>query len=266
MVKRALRSVMEQTILPLEIIVVDDGSEDNTPQELCSLVGKLPDTVRILITSNQGASAARNAAIKMARGRYIAFLDSDDHWQKKKLEMQYQLMAAHPHYLVSHTKEKWLRRGKHLNQKNIHIPRHGDIFGHCLKLCAVGMSTVMVDSRLFPLVGFFDESMPCCEDFDFWLRVSARYRFLLLDQALTVKEGGREDQLSHIHRVGMDKWRIASLIKILEGIPLSPTMRSEVVKEIIRKATIYGNGCIKHGRILEGRHYKEMASIYGGGK
>lgn len=163
-------------------------------------------------------------------------------------------MEEHPGYLVSHTREKWLRRGHHLNQKKKHIPRGGHIFSHCLELCAVGMSTVMARRELFELVGLFDERYPCCEDYELWLRVSSTHPFLLVDEALTIKNGGREDQLSQRYRVGMDRYRIQALEKLLASGSLQGEYLAMAKRELVKKLTIYGNGCIRHGRQDEGRH------------
>ena len=187
---RAIDSVLSQTCRDFELIVVDDGSTDNTAMVARGYGGDLV----YIHQKNKGAAAARNAGIRAANFDLISFLDSDDWFLKHKLEQQIAAMAGNPEYLVSHTQEKWLRRGRHLNQKKRHRKAHGDLFPRCLELCAVGMSTIMVRRELFEQVGMFDESLPCCEDYDLWLRVATRYPFLLVDQPLTVKEGGRQDQ------------------------------------------------------------------------
>ncbi|MCK9173735.1 MAG: glycosyltransferase family 2 protein [Desulforhopalus sp.] len=249
MLKRAMDSVFRQSWSCAELVVVDDGSEDGTAEMLAGISVKEP-RLRLLTTAHQGPSAARNAGIAAATEKYIAFLDSDDHWQKRKLEKQYAALSASD-FLISHTRERWLRLGEHLNQKKIHIPRHGDIFAHCLQVCAVSMSTLMVRRDLFTEVGLFDESLRCCEDYDLWLRIALHYPFLLVDEALTVKEGGREDQVSFQYQVGMDALRIKSLRKLLAGT-MEPPRRCLALAELIRKITIYAGGCCKHGREEEG--------------
>lgn len=249
MLERAIDSVFRQSWPCAELVVVDDGSVDGTAEMLAGLSAKEP-RLRLLTTAHQGPSAARNAGIAAATEKYIAFLDSDDHWQKRKLEKQYAALNKSD-FLISHTRERWLRLGKHLNQKKIHIPRHGDIFDHCLQICAVGMSTLMVRRDLFTEVGLFDEDLLCCEDYDMWLRMALHHPFLLVDEALTIKEGGREDQVSFQYRVGMDALRIKSLRKLLAGT-MEPARRRLALAELIRKITIYAGGCCKHGREEEG--------------
>jgi len=250
----AIASVLAQSVSCAEIIVVDDGSRDDTESYIAAVMRETGAPVRYLRQENRGPAAARNLGIRHARHRYLAFLDSDDCWHPKKIELQQQRMEDHPHFLISHTRERWLRRGVHLNQKKKHRPRHGEIFDHCLQLCAVGMSTVMVRRELFTLTGTFDETYPCCEDYEFWLRVSARNPFLLVDEPLTIKQGGRDDQLSHKYRIGMDRFRIRALEKLLVQETLDVRQRLATRKELMKKLTIYGNGCVRHGRTEEGRN------------
>lgn len=258
---RALVSILRQSVQCAEIIVVDDASTDLSRQvvdEICK--DEQGIEIRWLrLDSNRGPAAARNFGIEHCRHELIAFLDSDDHWLPEKIERQAARMELQPEYLISHTREKWLRCGQHLNQKKRHIPRHGDIFCHCLELCAVGMSTVMLRREIFRQIGMFNESMRCCEDYDFWLRASCRLPFLLIDEALTVKEGGRDDQVSVRYRVGMDRLRIEALLRLIQSGFLDDTQEEKAIRELQRKCLIYGAGCIKHGKKEEGQYYLDLA-------
>jgi len=256
---RSLNSVAHQTKSCDEIIVVDDGSEDTTRKCVQRFAGESRIPVKYLYQKNKGPAAARNYGISEAQYTYLAFLDSDDHWQKKKLELQYQSLISRSEYMISHTKERWLRRGKHLNQKKIHQPGDGDIFKHCLQLCAVGMSTVMVNRQLFDEIGLFNEELRCCEDYDLWLRASSRFPFLLIKIPLTVKEGGREDQVSFQFRIGMDKLRISAILDLLQKIRLSKEQARWTLEELHKKCLVYGTGCLKYEKILVGRSYLDIA-------
>ncbi|MEN8188486.1 MAG: glycosyltransferase family A protein [Thermodesulfobacteriota bacterium] len=261
-IRRAVESVLCQNLPCSEIIIVDDGSTDDTEQIVASLKKESAPEIRYIHQTNKGPAAARNTGIRNARSSFIAFLDSDDHWQKKKLAIQFRAMEEEPQYLISHTFERWLRRGEHLNQKKIHIPRPGDIFDHCLLLCGVGMSTVLVRKRLFDHIGLFNEDLPCCEDYDFWLRVSSRYPFLLVKKPLTVKEGGRPDQVSEIYRLGMDRFRIKALVDLIESGGLNHKQQELSIDELLRKCSIYGNGCRKHGNDDEHRKINNIINNY----
>jgi glycosyltransferase involved in cell wall biosynthesis len=253
---QAIDSVLAQTYTNFELIVVDDGSTDETHALLASYGTALIN----LHQENQGPAAARNTGIRAASHPLLAFLDSDDRFVKNKLALQVAAMEAQPDLLISHTQETWFRNGQHLNQKKRHAKENGDIFARSLELCVVGMSTVMARRELFDLVGLFDESYPCCEDYELWLRASCSHPFLLVDVPLTVKHGGRPDQVSVQFKTGMDRFRIRALEKLLSFIPLSSDQSRLVREELVRKAVMYGNGCLKHGRHEEGHRCLSLAA------
>ena len=251
--RQAIASVVTQDH-PFELIVVDDGSDDGTDL----IIPGDDHRIRYIRQTNRGAATARNTGLRAASHDLIAFLDSDDRFVAGKLGLQAAAMRAHPQYLVSHTEEIWYRRGVLLQQKRKHRKEEGDLFARSLKLCVVGMSTVMVRRKLFETVGLFNESLPCCEDYDLWLRVACRFPFLLVKEALTIKEGGRADQLSVRHRIGMDRFRIASIRALLDSGLLSAEQRLLARTELVKKCRIYGTGCLKHGR-PEGQEYLDLA-------
>jgi glycosyltransferase involved in cell wall biosynthesis len=255
--QKAVDSVLAQTYSNFELIIVDDGSEDNTPD----LFADYDPAIVYLRQENKGPAAARNAGVKAAQYDLIAFLDSDDRFTEKKLAIQIKAMNENPTYLISHTQEIWYRNGRFLNQKKRHQKSHGDIFRQSLKLCAVGMSTVLMNREIFERYGLFDEEYPCCEDYEFWLRIGAEQRFLLVDEPLTLKDGGRDDQVSKIYRVGMDRFRIKAIVKILTEIDLRDHQKKAAIQELEDKCRIYGDGCLKHGRSEEGLYYLNLPEM-----
>ncbi|MFC1708663.1 glycosyltransferase family 2 protein [Candidatus Omnitrophota bacterium] len=252
--KKAIDSVLSQTYVNFELIVVDDGSTDDTGQ----MIEGYSNRLKYIYQQNKGPACAKNAGVKESKADLIAFLDSDDRWAKEKLEIQSKAMQANPEYLISHTQEIWYKNGKLLNQKKKHRKYNGFIFDKCLPICAVGMSTAMVKRELFDEVGIFDESLPCCEDYDLWLRVSGKFPFLLVDKPLTLKDGGRPDQVSSIYARGMDRFRIQSIKRLLDKDCLNEQQRSLALQELENKCRIYGLGCIKHGRRDEGEMYLSL--------
>jgi glycosyltransferase involved in cell wall biosynthesis len=263
LLERAIQSVLQQKGFAGELLIVDDGSTDETAEVVNDISS--PDNIQIRYhrrISNCGPASARNFGVSVAKHPLIAFLDSDDHWFPDKMKRQLEVLQKNPEFRICHTGEKWLRRGVHLNQKNIHKPRHGDIFAHCLKLCAVGMSTVVIYKSLFIECGGFDTSLPCCEDYDLWIRLSCYHKFLLLPDPLIVKEGGRVDQLSHMYRVGMDQYRIYALEKLIQNESLQREQLQLAINELTEKCRVYGSGCIKHGQAERGRRYLSIPEKY----
>ena len=257
--QKAIDSVLNQTYPYFELIVVDDGSEDNTAE----LAENYSSDIVYIRQENKGPAAARNRGVQAARYALLAFLDSDDRFAENKLEVQIEAMQEKPAYLISHTQEMWYRNGRLLNQKIKHRKNSGDIFNQSLELCAVGISTVLMYREIFERYGLFDEEYPCCEDYEFWLRVSAEQKFLLVDRPLTLKHGGREDQVSSVYRVGMDRFRIQAILKMLKTGALTERQKEAAIAELRRKCTIYGTGCIKHGRVDEGRYYLNLPETAG---
>ena len=253
-VLRALASVRAQTRPAAEILVVDDGSTDATVERVRAA---FPE-VTLLEQKNRGVSAARNAGIQKARGTFIALLDSDDEWLPKKLDRQ---LGAIEHdtdtdTLLCHTDEIWVRDGRRVNPMKKHQKYGGRIFGRCLPLCLISPSSVLVHRSLFETIGLFDEDLPVCEDYDLWLRVTARYPVLYLDEPLIVKYGGHADQLSHTYW-GMDRFRIVALEKILASGELGARDQAAAEAMLASKIAIYAHGARKRGKHDEAERYEQ---------
>ena len=250
--ERAVDSVLGQTYPHFELWVVDDGSTDATPA-LLAAYGNRIHTVR---QANRGVSAARNRGIRCAAGDLIAFLDSDDYWLPQKLEHQVALFRADEEVRICQTEEVWIRHGVRVNPKKRHKKYAGMIFEHTLPLCLISPSAVMMRKSLLDEVGLFDESLPACEDYDLWLRITWKYPLHLIDTPLIVKTGGHADQLSRLPR--LDRYRIQALAKILGRGCLSAAQQKAALDVLTRKCEIYAGGCIKRGRSREARYYQGL--------
>ena len=248
---RALDSVMAQTLSPAEVIVVDDGSTDDTAK----LVQRRFPGVRLLRQENRGVSAARNRGIEASEGEWIALLDSDDEWRPEKLQRQLAALGDCPEIRVCHTDEIWIRRGRRVNPRQVHAKHGGWIFEHCLPLCSMSPSSIVIHRRVFEDVGLFDEELPACEDYDLWLRICSRLPVLYVDEPLVVKYGGHEDQLSS--RIwGLDRFRIRALEKVLLEGCLSENHRDAAGAVLLEKIEIYLAGARKRGRAAEVEDYE----------
>jgi len=255
-IKEAIDSVLAQDYTEFELIVVDDGSTDHTSDVLDSY----GDDIKVLFQKNKGVSAARNLGIAEASGKFIAFLDSDDLWLPQKLALQIEFINQTPDALICQTEEVWIRNGLRVNPKKRHKKPSGMIFKPSLELCLVSPSAVMIQRSLLDRVGGFDETLPACEDYDLWLRISCRFPVHLIDAALIIKRGGHDDQLSR--GAGLDKFRIKAIEKIIKSGILSDDQYRAAVKTLKKKCDIYVAGCRKRGREEEARFYKKLADQY----
>jgi len=254
--KEAIDSVLAQDYKDLELIVVDDGSTDNTFEILASY----GNDIKVLFQENKGVSAARNRGITEASGQLIAFLDSDDLWLPRKLSTQIDFFNQMPDALICQTEEIWVRNGIRVNPKKRHKKPSGMIFEPSLELCLVSPSAVMIRRSLFDRVGEFDVTLSACEDYDLWLRISCRFPVHLIDTPLIIKRGGHDDQLSSMK--GLDKFRIKAIVKIIKSNRLSDNQYSAAVKALKEKCEIYSDGCRKRGREEEALYYAKLADNY----
>ncbi|MEM7542053.1 MAG: glycosyltransferase [Pseudomonadota bacterium] len=249
---RAIDSVLSQTFSGLELIIVDDGSTDETR----ALVEKYGSAVTYQYQSHAGVSRARNYGSETARGEWLAFLDSDDVWLPTKVEKQL-AQARQDQLRFVHSDERWIRRGKPLNQKAKHKKSGGDVFLDSLRLCVISPSAAMIRKDLFSELGAFDEALPACEDYDLWLRVTCREEISYVDEVLVIKHGGHADQLSRTTPF-LDRYRIAALVKLLRDDVLSPTQRQSTVEQLRCKGDIYIRGAQKHGRHKEAQRIETL--------
>ncbi|MGB7295510.1 MAG: glycosyltransferase [Candidatus Aminicenantales bacterium] len=263
----AITSVLEQDYFRragqghrFELLVVDDGSEDKTREVVESFGGR----AAFLSQPHRGVSAARNLGLRSARGEFIAFLDSDDLWEKEKIGAQMGYFKAFPDAKVCYTEELWLRRGKHLNPHRKHQKHSGWIFGRVLSLCLLSLSSCLFRSEIFEEVGIFDESLPVCEDYDLGIRLAHRFPVHLIPRPLIIKRGGHPDQLSRRYW-GMDRFRVLALEKALR-LDLAPGEERLVREELVRKCRILSQGFSRRGNLAEADRYRALLLRYGGGR
>ena len=153
----------------------------------------------------------------------------------RSIWLQMQALQDSPEYLICHSDETWIRNGSRVNPMNKHKKAGGVIFQHCLPLCTISPSAVMIHRLLLNEVGLFDETLPTCEDYDLWLRICSRYPVLYIEEALITKYGGHDDQLSRKYW-GMDRFRVLALKKIISSAKLNDVDRDAAIK-IMRKKT-----------------------------
>jgi glycosyltransferase involved in cell wall biosynthesis len=253
MVREAIDSVLANRGVEFELIVVDDGSTDNTRNLARSDARFIYER-----TENNGVAAARNRGVELARAPLVAFLDSDDLWMPQKLVRHVAFTREHPHCDISQTNEIWIRDGRRVNPGLRHRKRAGDIFIDSLQTCLVSPSAVMIRMDVFRAVGGFDESMIAAEDYDLWLRILVDHEVGLLDEPLVTRRSGHRDQLSAV-TPAIDRFRILALTKLLASERLAGARRHATATVLAEKCRIYACGLKKRGKADAVRFYAWVA-------
>jgi len=249
---RAIQSVINQSLSPFEILIIDDGSNDGTEE----WVKENFQNIKYIYQNNRGVSSARNIGIENANGDWVAFLDSDDEWLSNKLHEQVIAIESNPKIKFFHTNEIWIRNGVRVNQMKKHKKYGGHIFEKCLDICRVSPSSVLIQKEVFDNIGVFDESLRVCEDYDLWLRITSKYPVVFLDVPLIYKYGGHADQLSKVND-GIESYRIQSLEKIIKSGSLSDEQKVKAVNALVNKMKIYSKGLEKRKKLETLREIKK---------
>ena len=254
----AVESVRAQTFRDWDLLIVDDGSDDGTDRDWSD---PGDPRIRYLRTERKGVSAARNLGIQQAKSPWIGFLDSDDTWLPRKLEIQLSALESQPGYLAVHSDEIWIRRGRRVNPKKIHRKYGGWVYRYSLPRCVISPSSILIARELLDRCGMFDEDFPVCEDYELWLRMFARHPICFVDRPLLVKTGGHADQLSR-STWGLDRFRVRAMVKTVESGDLSIQQEAWTAAEIVRKSEILAGGCEKRGRTEMGGYYRGLAEFW----
>lgn len=255
MLMEAIGSVRAQNYAPIEVIVVDDGSTDGTAQRL-----QAARDVRLLRIDHTGRpGAVRNAGAAAAAGDYFAFLDSDDLWMPGKLDAQMALLQGGGRPPIVHCRERWVRDGRTVSQAGQRHRRDGRIFADSVRKCVIGPSTVLMRRAVLEEVGGFREDLQIAEDYELWLRVTARFPVAYCDRPLVIKRAGHGDQLSERH-AHVERFRIDALAPLVAAGRWAEPERTIARRELARKCLIHAAGARKRGRRAEAERYEALAA------
>lgn len=237
---RALDSVWSQSVVPYEVIVVDDGSVDNT----CAIIESKDPSVKLIRQKNAGAAAARNTGVKHSSGDFIAFLDSDDFWHKKKLEYQISIFEEFPEIGITSTCCRFITEDPDLNYTEKSQLSLGAIsykkvdFKEVFNTPYFGTPSVMMRRILFDQVNGFDETLETAEDVDLWIRATYRSNYLLILNPLTYVVG-QDESLSTRARVSPYESHIKVMDRFVQTNKLSFYFNNLIYRKT--KSEVYCN-------------------------
>src|SRR5919199_2454966 len=177
-IKETIESVLKQTFKDFELLVINDGSQDAT----LDIVNRIQDPrLKVFSYPNAGQSTSRNRGIELAVGEYISFIDADDLWTPDKLEAQVKALQENPQAAVAYSWTDWIDQSSQLIGKGSYITENGEVFAKLLlnDFVANG-SNCLIRRQALIEVGGFDESVTPAEDWDLWLRLAARYEFVVV--------------------------------------------------------------------------------------
>jgi glycosyltransferase involved in cell wall biosynthesis len=248
--REAVDSVFAQTVTDWELIIADDGSEPDTLEYLADIAQS--PRVRLLRLAHSGnPSAVRNAALRAARGRYVAFLDSDDVWLPYKLDIQ---LGAHQSFPLRHWSYSALLRidadGEPMRDGLgvDWIPHQGTIFEQLLTFAAaIATPTVLVDRDFLEACGGFDEDQPFFEDYDLWLRLSLRSQVIVVDEPLVRVRNHEQHYSADRVRVYESRFR---LLDKMSPHAATPHLQSVLRLERSKNAASLAFVCALSGRRL----------------
>jgi glycosyltransferase involved in cell wall biosynthesis len=245
----ALDSVLAQTYKDYEIVVIDDGSSDDTKEVL----KPYQETIRYFYQENRGISGARNRGIRESRGDYIALLDSDDYWLPEKLKCQVDRIREEPGCGMVATRCSSIAPDGTFRKKN-RPGKSGWILNDIFRANFIRTSSVLITRTCFDTVGLFDESLPECEEYDLWLRIAKQYPIAFINEPLTV-------YTDNPHGVSTDSLagRLVRL-KVLEKEYLRESIPPQLYKKRMSRNYHYvGRHYLKRGKKSEGTQYLRQA-------
>jgi glycosyltransferase involved in cell wall biosynthesis len=258
-----IESALSQTLPPLEVIVIDDGSTDDTAEVLARFEGR----IRHVRQRNLGISAARNAGIRIARGTLIAFLDADDIWLPSMLAQQCEALARTGAGLAHTGFYNW----DAATGEKSHPSRDNSLFdGYCYRKffwneTGDPASAFTVRRACFDTVGLFDEAIPggCCEDLEMWTRIARRFAFTYIEAPLVLRR-------QHDSNITRNSERIAEgyFWAKQRALAADPELRRELGEKTVRSrlaqsAFSAGYGYFERGDGRTARRYFLQSLRYG---
>ncbi len=225
-IKETIDSVLNQTFLDFELIVINDGSQDLTLKIVSSI---LDPRLKVFSYPNAGLAATRNRGISHASGEYISFIDADDLWTPDKLEAQFKALQANPQAAVAYSWTDWIDESGQFLRPGGHISVNGDVFATLLVRDFVESgSNPLIRAEALAEVGGFDESLPAVEDWDMWLRLAAGYEFVCVPSPQILYRVSSSSMSSNVW-----KMEAGSLRVIERAFAVAPESLQHMKREVL---------------------------------
>lgn len=257
-IPESIQSVLNQDFQDFELIIVDDGSTDDTENIVSYFEDVLKDRLIYIKTENQGASQARNTALKSCRGEFIAFLDADDIWMSKKLSTQLKVFEQFSDIALVFSDALIVdASGKSFNKNyikpwEINLPAR-EIYGQILaKRNFIPFSTIITKKSIINDIGVFDDAFKSSQDTDWLLRIAVKYEIKAVNETLSHY---RVHPTAISRNIGLRKHdTIAILLKNLNlETPLSPSIKKEIRTRIAENYYEWGYDEFEHNRFSNAR-------------
>jgi len=231
-ISQSVASVFQQSFTDFELIIVDDGSADNSLDMLAQLSAKYPD-LRYFSQTNKGAGPARNRGLTEAKGEYIAFLDADDSWHPDCLLNLYQTLASNPDATIAYG--GWQNIGLEENKCKPFIPPDYETpekTESLLRGCRWPIHAALTRASAIKEINGFDEQWTSCMDYNLWLNIASFNKILLVPQILAYYHHHQGEQITKNRiRIALNHWRIQ--LKFLHDHPdIAKSLGCKKVKEI----------------------------------
>lgn len=277
LIGESIESALAQTLPPVEVIVIDDGSSDNT----CEVVRKYGNRVTCIRREARGAPAASNAGIRAARGRYVARLDDDDLWLPDKLEAQSAALRRVPDAaLVFGRMESFRPDG------SIHEIWPDEALPGCepapiasddqetVYLCGaqfirtlllrdlIPHSSVLMRRDVLLELGGYDEAIPCCDDWDLWIRIALAGHRIVYVPHILYRYRLHDDNMSRRMRT-LKEMEFRVILKTLQNPALPPEMRRPLRRSAAVHAKVLGDRDLAAGEYRGARRWYATAMAYG---
>ncbi|MDP2923088.1 MAG: glycosyltransferase [Candidatus Omnitrophota bacterium] len=245
-IAEAIDSVLSQTYQDFQIVVVDDGSNDNTEKIVLSYIDKYPSKIKYIRQNNGGAASARNRGIKSVSSEYVAFVDHDDVWLPEKLKYNMEVLENKKHLAFVCSEAYRINEHGEIIDKLQRLSKDAEDFESLFNRNFVLTLTVTARRSSIENVGFFDEKISYSEDYDLWLRLAKHYKYKYIDLPLAKYRTHSSQKSSNLYMI------YANILKTLKKKEISNNVNFLTYRKKIAKLYYHlGEICVQNNNYLQ---------------